>query len=146
VFQDPNLSFWYLPIDRILKTLLGDDSIAKHVVWNCTKEEDDQRARVYSSFSSAKWMEHAVEWVKSKCSIDTKPLIFALGSDATTMVKWGTRAFHPIYLWLLNTTNDIEVNLTITQLVFSQILSDNDLCWIHSNTEKGACIERSSIS
>jgi hypothetical protein len=100
-------------LDLTLKVLLGDELIAKDLIWKSTQEKSPD-GRLYSTFTSAKWMEHAVSWVEAKSSTTSNALIFALGSDATTMVNWGTRSFHPIYLWLLNTAKDTEVNTTFS--------------------------------
>ena len=79
--------------------------MAETINWkNEVLVEDDKR--MFTTFLSAKWMQRACEHT-SLLSEKASPLVFALGSDATNVVNWGNRQFHPIYLWILN-DNDIE--------------------------------------
>lgn len=60
-------------------------------------------------------MEQADVLVQTQVSNSTLPLLFALGSDETNVVAWGSLLLYPVYIWLL-TCRDSEKHPNKVQL------------------------------
>jgi hypothetical protein len=112
VFWDPDLFFYWIPLPDVLSQLLTDPSISEAMVWLPRPQMSGEGTRTWSHFCSGKFMAKAAETVPQ----GYRALHIGLGADATTIVKWGTRKFHPIYMWLPQCVKPMKQTLRLVGL------------------------------
>lgn len=107
------MDFYWIPVLEVLKQLLCDESIATKLHFKYQEQKTRSGERVFGHFISCNWMKQGRNHQPSRYAHDdiaiateicqkrnVLPLIFGIGSDATNVVKWGSRTFHPVYIWL----------------------------------------------
>jgi hypothetical protein len=76
----------------VLAKILADESISKNMAWT----PRDSGENCFGHFSTGTFMKETSILIPQ----GKKALHFGFSSDSTTIVRWGTRSFHPIYIWL----------------------------------------------